>query len=490
MKPRYRLSKSKILSGIQCPKRLWLEVHRPELAEESAGSIARMETGTRVGELAWNLMPGGRLIELEGGFKAAIAETTSLLATSDCPPLYEATLSSDGVLIRADLLEKNETGLRLVEVKSSTSVKPYYLFDCAIQQWVTEQAGYAVESIELAHIDNSFIYPGDENYEGLFHLEDISHDVGLLKSKVPEWIPKFKAVLEGEMPYNEVGSHCRDPYQCPFEEYCSPEDGPEFPLSCLPRARAALIEDLTSEGIHDVRDIPEERLTNETHDRVRRVTIKGEPEISSEFGEYLKSLPYPRYYLDFETIQFAVPIWKGTSPYKQLPFQWSCHVEKAEGEIEHEEFLDISGKAPMRSFCEALIRTCGKEGSIFVYSPFEKTILNKMIETYPDIEADLQAIIDRLADLLPLTRKYYYHPAMKGSWSIKAVLPCVAPDLDYSQLDEVKDGGGAQDAYLEAIHPETDEARKEDLREKMLEYCKLDTLAMVRLVSFFKNNQR
>lgn len=481
----HRLSKSKILSGLQCPRKLWLEVHRPELAEEASGTLARMEVGKKVGELAWDLLPGGSLIDLDNGFSAALDETKSLLANENCLPIYEATLSHEGVLIRADLMERNDRGVRLVEVKSSTSVKPHYLQDCAIQQWVIERSGYPVTRIELAHIDPAFVYPGDNKYEGLFHLKNISKEVSLFKDKVPGWASKFKTVLDGDMPWNEVGAHCRDPFLCPFEEYCCPDDGPEYPLSCLPRARAALIEDLHSEGIFDVRDIPEERLTNETHDRIRRVTLKNEPEVAPEFGQYLGKLPYPRYFLDFETIQFAVPLWKGTSPYKQLPFQWSCHVERSAGAIEHEEFLDISGDAPMRDFAETLLAVCGKVGPIFVYSHFEKSIISNLIKFYPDLATNLQAVIERLVDLLPLTRKYYYHPAMKGSWSIKAVLPCVAPDLDYSQLDEVKDGGGAQDAYLEAISPDTGEERVEDLRKKMLEYCKLDTLAMVRLVDFF-----
>lgn len=486
--PPHRLSKSRISSGLQCPKRLWLETYHPEFAEESDGAKTRMSIGATVGELAWDILPGGQLVGLEDGFEAAIDTTAELLAQADCPPIYEATFSHNGVLIRADLLEKTGGGVRLLEVKSATSVKPYHLFDCAIQQWVVERAGWPVRSVELAHINTDFVYPGNRDYNGLFHLENVSKEAGLLLPKVPQWISTFTQVLEGDMPYNEVGSHCRDPFPCPFEVFCTPDDAAEYPLSCLPRARAALVEDLRSEGILDVRDIPEERLTNSTHDRVRRVTLKGEPETSSEFGPFLATFAYPRYYLDFETIQFAVPIWAGTRPYQQLPFQWSCHVEEAEGELGHLEFLDLSGQPPMRLFAESLLDACGKTGPIFVYSHFEKTVITALAKKYPALAVPLHAIIGRLVDLLPLTREYYYHPAMKGSWSIKAVLPCVAPDLDYGQLEEVKDGTAAQNAYLEAIDPATTRARKEYLCTQMLAYCHLDTLALVRLVEFFQRD--
>lgn len=208
--------------------------------------------------------------------------------------------------------------------------------------------------------------------------------------------------------------------------------------------------------------------------------------MDAEVSVYLRGLPYPRYYLDFETIQFAVPIWSGTRSYQQLPFQWSCHLESQAGKLGHTAFLDCSGQAPMRAFAEKLIAALGDEGPIFVYSHFEKTALNQLIGMLPDLAASLAAIIDRLIDLLPLARRHYYHPQMKGSWSIKAVLPTVAPDLNYDDLDEIHDGLAAQQAYFEAINPGTNETRRQDLLRHLDEYCKLDTLAMVRLVWFFQ----
>ena len=97
--------------------------------------------------------------------------------------------------------------------------------------------------------------------------------------------------------------------------------------------------------------------------------------------------------------------------------------------------------------------------------------------------------MDRLVDLLPIAQKHYYHPQMKGSWSIKAVLPTIAPEMDYKNLEEVQDGTGAQIAYLEVIRPETSEKRRNELAHRMLEYCKMDTMALVRLAWFFQEKK-
>ncbi len=185
-------------------------------------------------------------------------------------------------------------------------------------------------------------------------------------------------------------------------------------------------------------------------------------------------------------MQFAVPIWAGTRPWEQLPFQWSCHIERAPGELEHREFLDTSGDAPMRACAETLLKTLGTQGPVFVYSGFERRILGELADRFPDLAAGLHAVSGRLVDLLPVTREAWYHPAMKGSWSIKDVLPTVAPDLDYADLGEVADGTAAQNAFAEAIHPGTPPERADEIAASLLSYCSYDTLALVRLGRFLQ----
>ena len=349
---------------------------------------------------------------------------------------------------------------------------------------VLECAGIPVKAIYLCHIDNQFVYPGNGDYRGLFHYEDITEEVQELSRAVPQWVEHYREMLNYDEPEIEMGDQCTDPYSCPFIDYCRGEET-EYPLRYMPRPRGTrqVIDALTAEGIEDIRDIPEGRLTNEKQKWVRRVTIAGEPELKSEaveVGEY----GYPRYYLDFETIQFAVPIWEGTSPYKALPFQWSCHIELASGDLQHKEYLDTSGNAPMRTCAESLIEVIGEEGPIFAYGSYEKTVLNALATRYPDLADDLHELKERLVDLLPIVRKTYYHPDMRGSWSIKNVLPTIAPHLGYGTLGDVQDGSAAGTTYLQIINPETDAAERERLTRELLAYCKHDTLGMVELVKY------
>ena len=234
--------------------------------------------------------------------------------------------------------------------------------------------------------------------------------------------------------------------------------------------------------------MPADKLNNDTHLRIHKVVKSGQPEILPQAGEFMRELAYPRYYFDFETVGPAIPVWKGTRPYAALPFQWSCHVEHEDGRLDHLEFLSLNGKPPMRACSEQMIRDMGTEGPILMYTSYEKGVINKLAERFKDLATPLHAIVDRLVDLAPPIKQAYYHPDMKGSWSLKAVLPTIAPDLDYNALEGVHEGTEASNAYLEAINPETSAERKEELRHQLLKYCEYDTLAMVRLVEFFSNH--
>jgi hypothetical protein len=243
--------------------------------------------------------------------------------------------------------------------------------------------------------------------------------------------------------------------------------------------------ELLHAGFVDVRDVPETLLETELQRRIWQQTRLEAPYVDPALRAQVRALPYPRYYLDFETIGPAVPIFAGTRPFEALPFQWSCHIEKGSGPIEHAEFLDLGAEPPMRRLAESLLGTLGGRGPVVVYTPYERRVLHELAARYPDLATGLEAVAQRIVDLHPLTRRHYYHPQMHGSWSIKAVLPTVAPDLSYQTLGEVRDGLAAQVAYLEAIDAGTPPARRDALRRSLLEYCRHDTLALVRLVEFF-----
>ena len=485
----YGLSKSRIIAWKQCPKRLWLQIHRKDLLEVSAGAERGFQIGYEVGEVAQGLYPNGILFG-DDLSEALIATRNALSAQAD-RPLFEATFQHEGLLVRADLMLPTDTGYRMIEVKSSASVKPYHIDDCTIQAWVLKQNNIALSSIELAHIDTSFVYMGNKDYHGIFKHVNLDAIVQPMIEQVPEWIRESRITLSGSEPDIEPGAQCDDPFECPFKTYCNRNivqiEAPQYPLDVLYRMQEKAKDTLREKGFVDARNVPAEYL-NETQLWIQRISSSGVAELAPEAGQALINLPYPRYYLDFETINLAIPRWAHTRPYStQVPFQWSCHIESELGELRPEMFLDVTGKDPRRACAEELIAVLGNTGPVFVYyQSFEKGRIAEMAELFPDLSPALLAINERIVDLLPITREHYYHPEMKGSWSIKAVLPTIAPDLDYTQL-LVGGGGDAQDAYKEIVHPETPDARKQELTEGLRKYCELDTLAMVRLVWFFQS---
>ena len=478
------LSKSRILLNLQCPRRLWLKLRRPELEHVDEGMEARFSVGDQVGDIARRLHPGGVLMDDDLGI--ALQQTRAAMVQTP-RPLFEATFQHEGILVRTDLMLPDGNGWRMVEVKSSTSVKDYHLNDAAVQTWVLRQQGVPLTRIELAHINNRFIYPGGGNYHGLFAHADITETVQAMQADVPRWVAHARATagLDTE-PDIPPGKQCTDPFECSFRRYCDPaafEPIPVHSVRILPHG-GNLVKGLLAEGREDLRELDEGTFTNPRHKRIWRAISQGQAELSPQAGEAMRKLGWPRYYIDFETINPAIPLWAGTRPYQQVPLQWSCHIETPDG-LKHATFLADGADDPRRPFIETLLETIGEQGPVIVYNAaFERARLIECAETFPDLAVRIQSVIDRIFDLLPLARDHYYHPDMLGSWSIKAVLPTIAPELSYEGMT-VAHGGAAQDAFAEIMAPDTSEARRDQLRQGLLEYCERDTLAMVRMATFF-----
>jgi hypothetical protein len=447
----FRLSKSRITAGLQCGKRLWLAVHRPELQHYDADTRRRFAAGDHVGEVARGLYPGGVLID-GADLSAAVRETEAALQAAGDVTLYEATFRHRGVLVRADILERRNGRCRMVEVKSATRLKEYHVQDVAVQAWVVEGAGIPLDVITVAVIDTDFVYPGGGDYRGLLREIPVADQARPMMAHIPRWVRGFNELLAGPPPVIPPGQRCRKPFDCPFVAFCEGrETGDQLSVLAPPAPPS--------------RPAPDPALGD----------------LDPAATAFLDTLPYPRYYLDFETVQFAVPRWKGTKPFQQLVFQWSCHSESSPGQVEHREFLDTDDAPPMRAAAEALLEALGADGPIFVYHDFEKWRLVEMAAMFPDLAPRLEAVAGRLVDLLRLTRDHYDHPALKGSYSLKNVLPTVDALLDHALLDEVRDGLSAQAAYHECLDPHTGAERREALREALLAYCGLDTLALVRV---------
>ncbi|MDX1922444.1 MAG: DUF2779 domain-containing protein [Alphaproteobacteria bacterium] len=486
-----RFSKSKLLAFRQCPKRLWLEVHKPELRVDSGAEVS-MSVGNEVGAIARALYDPeaqGILINAqEEGFEKALERSRSLLSGN--APIFEAGFATSEAIAFADiLLPVSANTWRMVEVKSATGVKDYYLDDAAIQFNVARSAGVPLQSIAIAHIDSSWTYPGDKHYNGLLIEVDVTQEASARTADVQDWIIEASAIASlPTEPKKSTGAHCSKPFECSFWSYCkSQEPQAERPVGWLPRLQRKETKDyIETKSIIDMSDVPDEYL-NDIQKRVKAHTLSGTTYFDAKgAADALKAHPLPALFLDFESVNLAIPVWKGTRPYQQIPFQFSLHHVSDAGVLSHTEFLDLSGDDPCRPFAQALIQSCAVAGPIFVYKrTFEAGRIRELAEMFSDLEASLIAIIDRLVDLLPIATKFYYHPSQAGSWSIKKVLPAIAPDLDYAKLPGVKDGEMASVAYREAIQSATSPVRKDEIRAQLSAYCSLDTYAMVRLWAFF-----
>jgi len=477
--PEPRLSKSKFISGLQCHKRLYLEIHSPELATEpDEETQAVLDNGSDVGELARGRFPGGVLVEWENGnLTLALRRTEDLLKQPRVTAIFEATLKFENVLVRVDVLERVAgERWRLIEVKASTRAKQVHLDDLAIQAYVLIGSGLQLDGIRLMHLNRRYLYPGGEtDLDQLFVQHDLTAEVYARLPDVPVRLSAMKAMLlEYAPPQIEPGPHCHSPYVCPFWDHCTEGKHARW-IFYLPGPKRT-IEKLTEQGIDTIDAIPDGFKLSGTQQRMKDNVEWIGPQLKAA----LQTVRYPVHHLDFEGFMPAIPLYPGTRPYQTLPFQWSNHIESASGEIYHHAYLGVEGRDPREELALALLQSLGREGSICIYSGYEWRILMDLAEVLPRLKRELYAVASRLWDLLPIVRRHYYHPAFEGSFSIKAVLPALIPSLDYSDL-KISDGGLAALQYYRLVLGLIDPAEKARIRASLLAYCKRDTLALVEI---------
>ena len=479
-----RLSKSKFLSGLQCHKRLYLEVHHPSLATKpDAATQAMFDMGTEVGELARSRFSGGVLVT--AGYRqseAALAQTAELIQDLAVPAIFEGAFLHGGVLVRADVLERVLTaerqfcGWRLIEVKSSTKVKDVHLEDLAVQSEVILGAGLTLVSVGLMHINTGYLYrDGAIDLTELFSIQDLSEAVAQRRAEVPARLAEMsRMLLQAQPPTIEPDQHCHTPYDCPFWEHCT-KDKPARWIHYLPGSKQ-VVSQLTQQGVTTIDEIPANAKLSPVQCRVK----ENVEWVSAKLGPVLKAVQYPVHHLDFETVMLAVPRFSETRPYQALPVQWSNHIQQATGELSHEEFLHKDVSDPRKVLAESLLESLGDRGSICVYSPYERSILEQLAVAIPPLKPALSRIISRLWDLFPIIRDHYYHPAFGGSYSIKSVLPAMVPSLAYGDL-AIQEGGHAASQYYRMVFIETDWVERATIEAALLRYCERDTLAMVEL---------
>lgn len=441
--------------------------------------------GHQIGEIARGEYPDGVLMPDE--LSEALSQT-QVSMRDKAVPIFEATFKHSELLIRADLLRPTPSGWVLTEVKSSTSVKDYQLEDAAVQAWVTEGAGTQLDRIEVSHVDKEFRYRGGGDYRGFLKPVDVTCNVRELLPSVPQWVAAAKDTLaETDAPDIRPGAQCSVPFECPFIGLCNAAPVEDYPVELLPRNQAGnLAKELRVKGYGDLREVPRADIgIKPILLRIHQSTCSGQAYLAPEAKQVVDALPWPRYHIDFETINPGVPIWFGTRPYQQIPFQWSCHVEHRDGALTHSAYLADAADDPRPGFIKSLLQAVGKTGAVLVYNQaFEEGRLKELVRDFPEHADDIQALVARLVDLLQIAREHYYHRDQFGSWSIKAVLPTIAPDLSYHGMT-VEHGGMAMEAFYEMLAPETSGERRDELRRGLLDYCKLDTLAMVRIAHHF-----
>ena len=479
-----RLSKSKYLSGLQCLKRVYLEIHHPQLATApDASTQAILDMGTEIGELARRRFPGGVLVTAgHRQREAALAYTAELVQDPTVSAIFEGAFLHDGVLVRVDILERvpSQEGIspswRLIEVKSSTRVKDVHLDDLAIQSQVLLGTGLSLASTALMHINTGYVYEeGEVDLTKLFTIQDVTEAVTSRRAEVLGQVAAMKTVLlKSQPPAIEPDHHCHSPYECPFWNHCT-KDKPARWIYHLPGSKH-VVGRLVEQGIATIDDIP----AGSTLSLVQRRVKENVEWISAKLGPALRSVQYPVHHLDFETVMLAVPRFPSTRPYQSIPVQWSNHIEQESGELVHQEFLHSDPTEPRKRWAEALIESLGEMGSICVYSAYEEAMMKQLVEAFPEFRSAFNAIIKRLWDLHPIIKDHYYHPAFQGSYSIKSVLPAVVPSMGYEDLI-IREGGQVASEYYRMVFVETDWIEQTTIREALLRYCARDTIAMVEL---------
>lgn len=484
------LSKSRFMAGLQCHKRLYLELFQPELADMvSAAQQLRFDAGTRVGELAREIFPGGVLISEDHRHHKEAIESTQKALSENVPAIFEAAFLHNDVRIRADILVRvDRDTFDLIEVKSTTEVKEEHLPDVAVQLYVLEGCGIKVRRVSLCHLNKEYVYQGGEyDLQQLFSIEDVTEEAREFLPHVLVLLEEMRQALWSlEPPEIKPRKQCGKPYPCPFTGHCH-ENLPEHHVGQLPRASEKLLLSLEEEGIEDIRDVPATFAgLNATQQRVRDCVVDDCVYIDPYLPRVLGRLEYPIHFLDFETFNPALPVYVGTRPYQVIPFQWSVHTLTEDGKLRHKEYLHDGLDDPRESLAKSLLKALGTDGPIVVYSSFEATRIRELAEAFPHLSKDLLALLDgRIVDLLKLVRDNCYHPEFHGSFSIKSVLPALVTDLDYSGL-KISDGEQASAAYMEMIQPEMSNKRRRELRRGLLAYCKRDTEAEVRLFNYLR----
>lgn len=482
---KHLLSKSSFIRGQQCPKALFLFRYYPQLRDPLPPERqAIFSRGHHVGKLARDLFPGG--VDLTPRRPATTADAvirTQELIAGGATVLYEAAFLYNDVLVLVDLLVKNGDRWKAYEVKSSSRVTAVYIQDAALQYYVIAGTGLPLEDFVIVYVDTEYRRHGPVELKKLFRFRSVLNEVQREHPKISAKVGQLKHSLEAtQVPDISIGEHCYQPYPCDFMGNCWKHvpEGTVFELSGLSRAEQF---SLFKAGMHRPAEIPD-HVELPAVVKLQRESLKAGGVLADKekLRAFAESLNFPLSFLDMESFMPAVPLFEDTHPYQHLPFEYSLHrIAEPGAEPEHLFFLAEPGDDPRAAFLAQLLRDTEGEGSLLVYDvTFERNIMNALKRDFPEHAAAIDQRLARLRDLMePFMQRWYYHHSMKGSVSLKNVLPALVPGMSYDTL-KIASGSHAMSIY-EQLLGETDLFRIAEQKEALLEYGTMDTLAMVKI---------
>lgn len=486
------LSKSKYCGIWQCPKIAWMRKYKPEESVVDGTALARMETGNIVGDLAMELFGDYVEVTAYNGEKLDLSKMVADTKThmkKGTPVICEASFDYNGLYCAVDILKKENDGWAIYEVKSSTNDdKEVYIADIAYQKDVLENCGVNVVGTYLVTINRDYVFDGVLDINKFFKITDVHSAVIPEQNSIKANLSIAERLLASdEEPNIDIHVSCDYPYPCTFWKYCTRHlPSPSvFDVYRMPFKKKLDFYKKGKAAFSDL--ILESSITNAKQIRQISYTLSEQGDYIDKDGirDFLDTLSYPLYFLDFETMQPVIPEYIGTKPYQQIPFQYSLHyIEREGGELRHTEFLAESGADPRRALAERLCEDIPMNVCVTAYNKaFECTRLKELAKTFPDLAEHLLNIESNIKDLLvPFQSGYYYNKAMGGSFSIKSVLPALFPDdptLDYHNLEGVHNGGEAMTLFPKIKDLPPDEQKT--ARNNLLKYCELDTYAMVKV---------
>lgn len=478
------ITKSDYKKGVNCLKSLWLTKNNQELIQQTVNN--ELEDIILVKKHARKLYPNGIDVADGSSMEFMLEETKKLMESKKV--IYNGKFQTEDISIKTDIINPVENGYELYQVKIKSTLKKEdiepIVDELSIQKYVLDVLGYAINKVALIHINSHYIRGTELIPEEFLKITDFTDKIEK-NDKIAKNIEAMKIAMNQKEEYTQdIGQYCLKPRECEFKTYCW-KNIPENTVFNLSGMQARTQFKMYEKGIINFEDLIKEKSIKDKYKMQIDAELNNTEYINKEnIKAFMDTLSYPIYFLDFETFQQTIPEYEGIKPYQQIPFQYSVHyLENEESELKHIEFLAKEGVNPREEIAKSLLDNIPTNACIVVYNErFEKQMLKELAIDYKEFEEHLMKLRDNVKDLMVVfSKRDYYTKDMKGSHSIKYVLPALIKEndeLDYKKLN-IQNGSMAMDIFAK-LHTKT-ASEIENTRKDLLEYCKLDTLAMVKI---------